>query len=137
MSTEVVRDVTAIRRGIDEAHRRFEDAFNAGDPASAARELYTRDARILPPGAEMVHGRGRIADYWAAAGAAAAPQMALRRVELTTLELQPLGDGAYEIGRATLTFAGGQRATPKYVVVWKQEDGAWRRRVDIWNMDTE
>jgi len=32
--------------------------------------------------------------------------------------------------------AGGQRATPKYVVVWKQEDGVWRRHVDIWNMDT-
>jgi len=33
-------------------------------------------------------------------------------------------------------LAGGQRATPKYVVVWKQEDGAWRRHVDIWNTDT-
>ena len=53
-----------------------------------------------------------------------------------SLDLQPLGDGAYEIGRATLTLAGGQRATPKYVAVWKYEDGAWRRHVDIWNMDT-
>ena len=47
-----------------------------------------------------------------------------------------IGDGAYEIGRATLTLAGGQRATPKYAVIWKQEDGVWRRHVDIWNMDT-
>ena len=30
----------------------------------------------------------------------------------------------------------GAAATPKYVVVWKQEDGAWRRHVDIWNMDS-
>ena len=42
---------------------------------------------------------------------------------------------AYEIGRATLTLAGGQLVSPRYVVVWKHEDGAWRRRVDIWNMD--
>jgi len=134
VSTTVAQDVAAIRRGIDETHRRFEDAFNRGDAAGAARQLYTRDARVLPPGAEMVQGRDRIAEYWAAA--AATSQTGVRRVELSTLELQPLGDGSYEIGRATLTLAGGQRVTPKYVVVWKQEDGAWRRHVDIWNMDT-
>ena len=127
-------DTDALRRGIDEANHRFEDGFNRGDPASAARQFYTRDARILPPGAEIVQGRDRIAEFWAAA--AAAPQMGVRRVELSTLDLQPLGDWVYTIGRAMLTLAGGQRVTPKYVVVWKQEDGAWRRHVDIWNMDT-
>ena len=134
MPAKVGQDVTAIRGGVDETSRRFEDAFNRGDAAGAARLFYTRDARVLPPGTEMLRGLDRIAEYWAAA--AAAPQMGVRRVELTTLELQPLGDGAYEIGRATLTLAGGGRVTPKYVVVWKQEDGAWRRQVDIWNMDT-
>src|SRR4051794_10282896 len=39
-------DTDALRRGIDEANRRFEDGFNRGDPASAARQFYTRDARI-------------------------------------------------------------------------------------------
>src|SRR6266850_981386 len=133
LATEV-QDVTALRRGIDATQRRFEDMFNRGDAAGAARQLYTRDARILPPGAETVQGRDRIAEYWAAA--AAAPQTGVRRVELSTLDLQSLGDGAYEIGRATLTLASGQRVTPRYFVVWKQEDGAWRRREDIWNMDT-
>jgi ketosteroid isomerase-like protein len=127
-------DTDALQRGIDETNHRFEDGFNHGDPASAARQFYTRDARILPPGAEIVQGRDRIAEFWAAA--AAAPQMGVRRVELSTLDLQPLGDWVYTIGRAMLTLAGGQRATPKYVVVWKQEDGAWRRHVDIWNTDT-
>ena len=126
--------VFAMRRGIDETNHRFEDGFNRGDAAGAARQFYTRDARILPPGAEIVQGRDRIAEFWAAA--AAAPQMGVRRVELSTLDLQPLGDWACTIGRATLSLAGGRRATPKYVVVWKQEDGAWRRHVDIWNMDT-
>ncbi len=133
MSTTVVQDLASIRQGIDETHRRFEDAFNHGDAAGAARQLYTRDARILPPGSEMVQGRDRIAEYWAAA---ATSQTGVRRVELSTLELQPLGDGAYEIGRATLALAGGERATPKYLVVWQQEDGAWRRLVDMWNLDT-
>jgi uncharacterized protein (TIGR02246 family) len=134
MPTTVGQDLTAIRGGVDETSRRFEEAFNRGDAAGAARQFYTRDACVLPPGAQMVQGLDKIAEYWAAA--ASAPQMGVRRVELTTLELQPLGDGAYEIGRATLTLAGGGRVMPKYVVVWKQEDGAWRRHVDIWNMDT-
>jgi uncharacterized protein (TIGR02246 family) len=134
MPTTVGQDVTAIRGGVDETSRRFEEAFNRGDAAGAARLFYTRDARVLPPGAQMVQGLDKIAEYWAAAASAA--QMGVRRVELTTLELQPLGDEAYEIGRATLTLAGGGRVMPKYVVVWKQEDGAWRRHVDIWNMDS-
>jgi uncharacterized protein (TIGR02246 family) len=133
MSTTVAQDLASMRLGIDETHRRFEDAFNHGDAAGAARQLYTRDARILPPGSEMLQGRDRIAEYWAAA---ATSQTGVRRVELSTLELQPLGDGSYEIGRAMLALAGGQRVTPRYVVIWKQEDGAWRRHVDIWNMDT-
>jgi len=128
------QNLTAIRRGIEETTHRFEDAFNSGDAAGAARQFYTRDARVLPPGAEMVQGRDRIAEFWATA--ADAPQMGVRRAELSTLHLQALGDEAYEIGRATLTLADGQRATPKYVAVWKYEDGAWRRHVDIWNMDT-
>src|SRR5262249_34794360 len=95
MSTAITQDVIAIRRGIDETSRRFEHAFNLGDAAGAARLLYTRDALILPPGAEMVRGRDRIAEFWATA--AAASQTGVRRVELSTLELQPVGDGAYEI----------------------------------------
>ena len=134
MPTTIRDDVSAIRRRIGETSRRFEDAFNRGDAAGAARHFYTRDARVLPPGSEMVQGLDRIAEYWAAA--AATPQMGVGRVQLTTLDLQPLGDGAYEIGRATLTLSDGGRVTPKYVVLWKQEDGAWRRHVDIWNMDT-
>jgi uncharacterized protein (TIGR02246 family) len=134
MSSTVPQDLTAIRHGIDETTRRFEHAFNRGNAADAARQFYTRDASILPPGAEIVQGRDRIAEVWAAA--AAAPQLGVRGVRLSTLELRSIGDEAYEIGRATLTLADGQRAMPKYVVVWKQEDGAWRRHVDIWNMDT-
>jgi uncharacterized protein (TIGR02246 family) len=132
MSTSVAQDLTAMRRGIDETNRRFEDVFNRGDAAGAAQQAYTRDARVLPPGAEMVQGRDRITEFWAAA----AQQMGIQRVELSTVEVQPLGDGAYEIGRATLALAGGQQATAKYVVLWKQEDGRWRWHVDIWNMNT-
>jgi len=125
---------TSLASAVDAANRRFENAFNNGDAAGAAREFYSRDARILPPGSETVQGREKIAAYWAAA--ATAPETGVRRLQLSTLDLQPVGDAAYEIGRATLTLANGQRVTPRYLIVWKKEDGVWRRYQDIWNMDT-
>jgi uncharacterized protein (TIGR02246 family) len=127
-------DPTALASAVDAANRRFENAFNSGDAAGAAREFYAMDARILPPGSETVQGGEKIAAYWAAA--ANAPQNGVRRVQLSTLDLQPAGDAAYEIGRATLTLANGQRVTPRYLIVWKKEEGVWRRYLDIWNMDT-
>ena len=131
MSTSSVNDLAALRRGVDETNRRFEEVFNGGDPAAAAQAVYTRDARILPPGAAMTAGRDAIAQFWTSA----AKQLGVERVGLSTVDLQPLGDGAYEIGRATLTLAGGQSAAAKYVVIWRHEDGRWRWRVDIWNME--
>jgi uncharacterized protein (TIGR02246 family) len=125
---------TALRAAVDAANRRFESAFNSGDAAGAAREFYARDARILPPGSATVQGVEKIAAYWAAA--ATAPQTGVRRVLLSTLDLQPVGDAAYEIGQATLTLANGQRVMPRYLIVWTREDGVWRRYLDIWNMDT-
>jgi uncharacterized protein (TIGR02246 family) len=127
-------DPTALAPAVEAANRRFENAFNSGDAAGAAREFYARDARILPPGSQTVQGVEKIAAYWAAA--ASAPQTGVRRVQLSTLDLQSAGDAAYEIGRATLTLANGQHVTPRYLIVWKKEDGVWRRYLDIWNMDT-
>ena len=126
-------DATALGPAVDAANRRFENTFNSGDAAGAAREFYSKDARILPPGSETVQGREKIAAYWAAA--ATAPQTGVRQLQLATLDLQPVGDAAYEIGRATLTLANGQRVTPRYLIVWKKENGVWRRYLDIWNMD--
>jgi ketosteroid isomerase-like protein len=120
-------DMAGMRQGIDETNRMFERAFHGGEGAAAAREVYTANATILPPGAAMVQGRENIARFWLAA------QEGIKRVELSTLHLEPMGDGAYEIGQASLALADGQQVQAKYVVVWKHEEGRWRWHVDIWN----
>lgn len=130
-STPATYDATAVRSTIDATNRRFAAAFAGGDLAAAARELYTRDARLLPPGAPMVQGRDAIAAFWPEA----ARQLGIAGLELVTLDLQPLGDAAREVGRATVTTSGGASAVGKYVVIWRQEDGRWCVDVDIWNMD--
>ncbi len=115
--------------GIARANHQFEATFNAGDPAAAARGVYTREARVLPPGGPPVQGLEAIAAFWDGA----ARQMGIQEVRLSTVELTPLGDGAYELGNAQLTLAGGQSVAVKYVVIWKQEGGNWKWHVDIWN----
>lgn len=125
------RTAETLHVGTTETNRRFEAAIAAGDAAGAAREVYTRDARVMPPGAATVLGREAAAQFWAGA----ATQLGITRVALETVDLQPLGDGAYEVGRAVLTVGGGQQVIAKYVVLWREEDGRWRWHVDIWNME--
>jgi ketosteroid isomerase-like protein len=117
------------RGSIDAANRRFEAAFNAGAFAGATREVYTPEARVLPPDAPIVRGLAAIADFWTAAAA----HLGVTSVQLATEELEVVGDVAHEIGKATLTLAGGHQAQAKYVVIWKRLDGQWRWDVDIWN----
>lgn len=119
-----------VRRGVHATNRRFEQHFNLGDPAGAAREVYSEGARILPPGAPLVEGREAIGRFWSDAQAGG-----LERVALSTVDLQPSGDQLYEIGRAALTLTGGGQATAKYVVIWQHDGERWRWHVDIWNMN--
>lgn len=116
-----------VQQGVNAANRRFEAAFNAGDAAGAARGVYTEDARILPPGTDMIQGRENIAQYWTAA----AEQV--RRVQLSQVELQTAGDTVQEVGRAALTLTNHTEVQGKYVVIWKQEGGQWKWHIDIWN----
>lgn len=122
---------THVRQAIDATNRRFEAALGAGDPARAAREVYTRDAVVLPPGAPLMRGLESIEKFWTAA----VQQLGIQGVRLETIELDAHGDTAHEIGRGTLRLAGGGEVVAKYVVVWKRRDGDWRWHVDIWNTD--
>lgn len=96
----------------------------------ALERVYTRDARILPPGAEMIAGRDNIKGFWRSA----VDGMGVSAVKLETVEFNSTGDTGFEIGRGRLEFASGVAPVDvKYVVVWKREDGAWKWHVDIWN----
>ena len=112
-------------------NRVFEEEVVGRGDFGALERVYTRDARILPPDAPMIQGRDAIAQFWTGA----AQQLGITAVALSTVDLHPLGDGAYEVGRGTLTLGGGQQVVAKYVVIWRQEDGRWRWHVDIWNME--
>jgi ketosteroid isomerase-like protein len=100
---------------------------------AALDDIYTRNARILPPGAPMISGREAIKKFWSDMVQSANATSAV----LASVDVMPVGDAAVEIGKATLTVEPpGQPAAQmevKYVVYWQQEDGRWKWHVDIWN----
>ena len=119
---------------IAEAHRRLEQAFNRGDAAAVAAALYTDDATLLPPGADILNGRRAAQARWQTAHDTGA-----RNLSLDPVSVETWGDAAGEIGRFALEVPGqgGQtaRVEGKYVVVWKRTAEGWRLDTDIWNLN--
>ncbi|MCU0522528.1 MAG: DUF4440 domain-containing protein [Anaerolineae bacterium] len=125
MSEETNRGVS---EAIAAANRGFLEAFARGDAAGASA-VYTGDAQILPPNGQPMHGRTLIQGFWQGA-----MDMGLKGATLETVELEIYPTGAVEVGKYTLSVAGGQVVDRgKYVVIWKQEGDAWKWHRDIWN----
>ena len=102
---------------------------------AALDDVYTVDARILPPGAPMISGRPGIKEFWSNLVQAVNATAAV----LTSIDVMPAGDDVVEIGRAVLRIQPeGQEQSEleaKYVVYWRQEEGKWKWHVDIWNQN--
>lgn len=115
------------------AMRKTNALFNSqvveGQDVAGLDHVYTRSARVLPPGAAMLEGREQAKGFWKEAIRA----LGLKSAKLTTVDAEAVGDSVIEIGRAELLVGSGQTVTVKYVVHWKQEDGDWKWHIDIWN----
>jgi ketosteroid isomerase-like protein len=121
----------ALKLATEATNRIFEQEVGAKRNVEVLDRVYTVGARILPPGAPMLEGRENIKAFWRGA----MESLDVRAVKLETVDFEEAGEAGIEIGRATLEFnaPGSSPAVMKYVVVWKQEDGAWKWAVDIWN----
>lgn len=114
----------------EKTSRAFKQAFNQGD-INGVGSTYTKEATLLPPNSEMLKGRESIQAFWQGA-----MDMGVHDVALETLELNQMGDTAYEIGRYSLKIkTEGEPIfdNGNFVVIWKQENGSWKWHVDIWN----
>ncbi len=120
-----------VATGLQETNDRFcREAVGDGD-SSAFDRIYTRQAKVLPPGAPMVEGIEAIKAFWRQTIAG----MGLTSAKLTTVTVEMCGESAVEIGHAELSLKDGVTIKAKYIVHWKQEDGGWRWDKDIWNAD--
>ncbi len=121
----------AVKAGMQETNERFcREAIGQGD-LGAFERIYTREAKVLPPGSPIVEGMEAVKTFWGEAIAG----MGLTGAALRTVVVEMCGEGAVEIGHADLTLKDGVVIKAKYIVHWKQENGAWRWDKDIWNAD--
>lgn len=132
-AASITQAQTSVRSAIETNSRQFIEAFNKGDAAAVAN-MYTMDARVLPPNGEMVEGRANIQKFWQGAMTAG-----LKLVSLEPVHLETQGNIVVEVGRYTSTVpgAGGVTTTDKgkYVVVWKRQGRSWKLAADIFNTD--
>lgn len=97
--------------------------------AAGIAALYTEDAQLLPPDAEIVSGRAAIQEFFARANPPGSAG-----VEIATVETLVLGDHAYRQGSFRLQGPGdGGAATGKFIELWKKVDGEWFIHRDIWS----
>jgi ketosteroid isomerase-like protein len=104
-------------------------AFAKND-AAAVCAAYGEDAVVLPDRGETVAGAG-LQRFWQAVVAR------MGDWQRETLSVEPLGPGfAREVGRFSFKNRRDLTETSgKYVVVWAERNGAWKRITDIWNRD--
>jgi len=116
----------AIQEAIQKAGEKYAEAFTKGD-AKALAALYTEDAYLLPPGADLVHGRDAIEAFFR-------QHMDVSDFKYTTIDIKSLGDkAAREIGTTSFRTKDQQLHQVKYAVVWVNNGGQWQLLQDIWN----
>ena len=116
-----------IRAQIESANAQIASAFKRGD-ATALANFYTSEAQLLPANSDFVRGAAAIRTFWQSA-----IDTGLTGASLETIDVEGHGDTAIEIGRYRLLAAGDVVADQgKYIVVWKNDNGAWKLHRDIW-----
>ncbi len=114
---------------IPHVNQAFVTAFGKGD-AQAVAALYASRAQVFPPHSDVLENPDTIRAFWQSV-----MDMGIRQASLETVDIEPVSDTmAIERGRYTLSLDSGTLADQgKYLVVWTQQDGAWKIYRDIWN----
>lgn len=127
-SSAVTIDLAAMRKVIEENNDRFTKAHVTGD-APLIDNMFTRDAKVLPPESPPVIGRTAIAKL-------TADYIAFGITEFTEETTDFYGNDDLLIDQGNYVMVYGKEKTVekgKYVNVWKKEDGSWKIYSNIWN----
>ncbi len=117
-------DVRAEAEKMDQA---WQKAYNAGD-AAALTALYTKDAKVMAPGAEAASGTKAIQALFEADVAQKVKNT------LTQEDVVGFGDYALETGKYVATSADGKHVDHgSFMTLLKKVDGGWKIHRDTWN----
>ena len=121
-------------RAISDARTAFSDAIGRGDTMAAA-SLYSDEASLVAPSADLIVGRQSIEAFWRAgvdSGVAA--------VDLQAFRVEHQDRMAYEIGRYVVRMRSGLERPAvdrgRYVLLLeRRSDGSWCRTVEMFSPD--
>lgn len=123
-------DLPAMRSAIEARNREFTNAHVVGSLDSAAMvNIFTSDARILPPNADPVIGSPAIE-------ALTALYMTMGITEFREETTVFYGNQEMLVDEGTYVFAynGGRKTERgKYVNIWRKEGGEWKIYSNMWN----
>jgi ketosteroid isomerase-like protein len=122
-------DLAAMRSEIDTRNQQFTSAHLVGSLDSAAMvNIFTSDARILPPNADPVIGRPAIE-------ALTALYMTMGITEFREETTAFYGNHELLVDEGTYVFVYGEGKTErgKYVNIWRKEGAEWKIYSNMWN----
>lgn len=93
---------------------------------------YTEDAKIMPPGADIISGRSAIKSRWIL------PEgVDVLMHKVTPIEIEVKGNRAFDMGyyEGTTKRKDGSEVSwkGKYIIVWKKVESDWKIYADVWN----
>jgi len=116
-----------LRAQVEKMDQAWEKAYNAGD-AAAVTALYTKDAKVMAPGAEPASGTKAIQALFEGAMAQGVKNT------LTQEDVVGFGDYALETGKYVATSADGKHLDHgSFMTLLKKVDGGWKIHRDTWN----
>jgi uncharacterized protein (TIGR02246 family) len=119
---------------LDDLRSRYETATNANDGAAVAA-LHASDARVMPPGVDMLEGREAIQQHFSERFAMTSPS----NFQITSTESRQLGDAHLDFGTYSMnaTIPGGQElsVTGDYMALIEERDGEWLITLQTFNED--
>jgi uncharacterized protein (TIGR02246 family) len=116
-----------LRAEIGKIDQAWQTAYNAGDAAALAA-LYTKDAKLMPPGAEPASGSSAIQAFFAADIKGGAKNT------LTSGDVVGFGDYALMTGGWVANSADGKHLDHgPYMTLYKKVGSGWKIYRDTWN----
>ena len=115
------------KQDIEGRERDWLSAFNGGD-ASGVANIYTSDARLMPPGAPIIAGRDAIEGFvkeFVTTGA---------QLNFSLLTVHDAGDLCAAVGEYDMKIPGAPDDQGKFIEIWRRQgDGTWLIVDDIFN----
>jgi ketosteroid isomerase-like protein len=120
----------SVKATIEASNKLYSECFAKNDSVAFVG-CYTNDAILMAPNMPALVGKDGIKAFFTGGYA-----MGIRGVDLTTAEVSGGPELVYETGSYTVKDgAGNSLEKGKFIVVWKQENGAWKMYRDMFNSD--